>query len=820
MPTLIGVLPLILHISLALFFTGLVILLHTMITRLAYFVASVVFMVYMAYFISNILPLFYPRCPYRTGLTPKLFRLFHSLPPFPLTLLAPPVMFSAGFTPSRFWDRITWIRRVRFSFTTVKKVATWKEAESAASVSTNGLLEGKAIFWLYTSSYNPSAKQIALEGLAGFPPMLDHYKDSWDVDMYQVVSDLRKAAARAVTDGYNESDAARQVDLYTRAAMQMEFMKDMPLPTNHYRFYDMAEGAEELAVSNPNLNALMKCGWFHITFYSAEEFFLATIPGDPGAENLHLPAATWVALLKAAQESIRERSTGFGSDDRLGLTTGFGPDDRLRLTTWMVTILRDTGFFNETLGIPHDIPATTINRPNWAMCLAMIDLVRPRGDINSPIIPSVQDYESAMCAMVELLGWLSEQDSAKVKGISAMLDILLDCLLQSTYDAKDYEYSSKAHPVWSSTNKSAARDTVLSFLQTDWCKTTASSLQSQHTIQLTRKAFQILVQLFLPYQYRKETDVQFESNANVMLARYLDSEYRVLPSISQNAAMISLVTLEMQRQDLSTSEGMVAMDFIPTLHSLSRDPYKYGMRSHVHSSWIAAFGPAAVTTAYLESVSFSEDQDAVQVSLLHGMSYVSQQIQYIHDKPDSLFYLCCILLRELARLEEHTPILHSSSSSLAIDGILSSILKLLRLRPKHPSWVSCLNRLREWDPYVENEELYTETTLSDWWLYQNVTYCGIEDIQHILEIEDDVLDHSDWKEKYTDDPKPRYRVSTDWLLLSQRILPYNQLQLKDLYERELSKREFSGDTMGKGIMRRLLSFNKNVVQKGSSIQEP
>ena len=77
-PTLIGVLPVILHVSLALFFAGLIILLYSLLSSLAYFVAAGI--VYTAYFISNFLPVFFPRSPYRTGLTPMLYHLSISLP--------------------------------------------------------------------------------------------------------------------------------------------------------------------------------------------------------------------------------------------------------------------------------------------------------------------------------------------------------------------------------------------------------------------------------------------------------------------------------------------------------------------------------------------------------------------------------------------------------------------------------------------------------------------------------------------------------------------------------------------------------------------
>jgi len=234
-PELIGILPVILHLSLALFFAGLVILLRSILQNLAIFIAAVVSTVYVAYIVSNILPVIYPRCPYRTALTPKLFKLsswisgLHSLlsflPPNDSQPSAPRSNEEDG-NKQKLWFERWWSKVPTLNISTSKfalKGDLWRDAERKDALNTNGVLEAKAVQWLYTSSYNPTAKRVVLEGLAGSPTNYgNQYRMCWEPDVVsQVGDDLHQVLRRLCSAGPGV-EIDRQLELCVRALSNIQ----------------------------------------------------------------------------------------------------------------------------------------------------------------------------------------------------------------------------------------------------------------------------------------------------------------------------------------------------------------------------------------------------------------------------------------------------------------------------------------------------------------------------------------------------------------------------------------------------------------------
>ncbi len=75
-PMIIGLLPVLLHVSLALFFAGLTIFLFSLGMKVAWLVSIIGAATYMAYVIALILPLIHPYCPYQVPLTLYIYRLY------------------------------------------------------------------------------------------------------------------------------------------------------------------------------------------------------------------------------------------------------------------------------------------------------------------------------------------------------------------------------------------------------------------------------------------------------------------------------------------------------------------------------------------------------------------------------------------------------------------------------------------------------------------------------------------------------------------------------------------------------------------------
>ncbi|KAF8915706.1 hypothetical protein CPB85DRAFT_1217504 [Mucidula mucida] len=65
----IGLLPIIMHISLTLFFVGLILFFVPLQTSLAWAIGVITVIVSVLYLVSNVMPVFLPQCPYQTPLT-------------------------------------------------------------------------------------------------------------------------------------------------------------------------------------------------------------------------------------------------------------------------------------------------------------------------------------------------------------------------------------------------------------------------------------------------------------------------------------------------------------------------------------------------------------------------------------------------------------------------------------------------------------------------------------------------------------------------------------------------------------------------------
>lgn len=78
---IVGLLPTLLHLSLFLFLVGLVILLFSLDYAITTVVLFIAIMAYTAYVVTNLLPVWYPLCPYKTPLSAFAFILIHSWTP-------------------------------------------------------------------------------------------------------------------------------------------------------------------------------------------------------------------------------------------------------------------------------------------------------------------------------------------------------------------------------------------------------------------------------------------------------------------------------------------------------------------------------------------------------------------------------------------------------------------------------------------------------------------------------------------------------------------------------------------------------------------
>lgn len=691
-PTLIGFLPIILHVSLALFFAGLVILLQTMLSDIAYVAAGVVGVVYVAYFIANLLPIFYPRCPYRTTLTPGLYRFYASTSSF-LLHLAPSDEWSCAPT---LWKRrrwVAWLGRLRVSISPSTKQTNWKAAEAIASTQTHGLLEGKAVSFLYTASYSPTAKHVAPEAFASFLPTYHRYRDSWGIDMGSVEAELRRGCEHLCKAG-TSIEAERQLEVLLRALIQIQ---PPSFPPQHYRESYFPRGVEEFVPVNKSssqLDRLRKSGWFRdpASDDTIEDILISIMKPGSGPQ---LPTGTWVALLSAAPRNFGHRKY---------------TQSRLQSITGILNILWEVEFFSSA-PIPEEIPPTTIHQPNHAMCLAMVEFVRPGDELPFLTLPSDSVHRGLLELLYSLGLWACVPSDVDDK--LAALDALLDCLLQLA--------SRKSN--WSHLAKRNANILLYLFVQGGcfhFCVDILSeSLMSRTVI---GKVLALVEQLFLP-DHPYADILLFHKYPHVPIARLALGNYlEQLDSASHgrsgqqwtSATGFRLFCQAMDKRDHSAYKNVIAMDVLPVLYDASSKGYIV----------FATDSAAMFVEHYLGGIPTAHERTS---HLTKIPTYTSEQITYLQE-PDNLYRLCCILLQDGNWEYTHR-----------------IIVRLLSICPRHPSWTVCLNKLRNWTPHAVDRLAHSvqhQRRLKQ-------AHCDVFDMQQILAIEDDRLDFNlEWNGRH------------------------------------------------------------------------
>ncbi|KAJ7592117.1 hypothetical protein C8J56DRAFT_1131606 [Mycena floridula] len=154
-PVIIGLLPLLLHIALLLFFAGLVVFLGPMNQPLAIMVACIAGFSFIVYSVANILPLLFIDCPYKNPLSDYIYFLGQSL----------------RFTYEK---TLRGIRKLGWShhhdhIYSEPRTLSMKHRESACALDNTDILVAKALVWLDTVASNPTVGAIVIQALAGLP---------------------------------------------------------------------------------------------------------------------------------------------------------------------------------------------------------------------------------------------------------------------------------------------------------------------------------------------------------------------------------------------------------------------------------------------------------------------------------------------------------------------------------------------------------------------------------------------------------------------------------------------------------------------------
>ncbi len=173
---IVGLLPVLMHIALAIFFVGLVVFLIPLRVSLSWIVGSISIIVYAAYVITAILPIISPQCPYHTPLSDLIYVTY--------TYLIRQVIPRFGFSLNNISGNT--VSTTTHDAPVPKEVNTLKRLESEAVKAISDDLSVEALHWLFSASSNPTVQSIVIQAIGGLP-MLSKAKveqvfgDAWDV---------------------------------------------------------------------------------------------------------------------------------------------------------------------------------------------------------------------------------------------------------------------------------------------------------------------------------------------------------------------------------------------------------------------------------------------------------------------------------------------------------------------------------------------------------------------------------------------------------------------------------------------------------------
>ncbi|KAF9026227.1 hypothetical protein BDZ89DRAFT_41912 [Hymenopellis radicata] len=225
-PLIIGLLPILMHVALGVFLAGLVIFVCSLSTAMASALGCMTGTGALAYLVSNILPLFYTNCPYKTPLASYSFMI------------------------------VSWVRRQTLALKSCRGAMSsaiprsLKEVERTAVSHKTDELDALAVSWLHNTSSNASVQSIAVQSLGGLPlqsipiiagpdgisaPVSD--PDTWRfLDFVKEKDEARPAVIRAIRAHHRIDQPADRQERFQRAALRFGKFTMLNLKPNIYDF--------------------------------------------------------------------------------------------------------------------------------------------------------------------------------------------------------------------------------------------------------------------------------------------------------------------------------------------------------------------------------------------------------------------------------------------------------------------------------------------------------------------------------------------------------------------------------------------------------
>ncbi len=151
---IIGLLPVLMHLALGIFFIGLVIFLVPLRPGLSWVIGIGTVAAYATYLITIFLPILYPQCPYRTPLSDLVYIPYRYITQYLIPKHIRPLFVEEEFD---------------FYKPDVKGIGSLDDLENEVVQERSGILSAEALHWLFSSSSNPTVHRIVVQSIGGLP---------------------------------------------------------------------------------------------------------------------------------------------------------------------------------------------------------------------------------------------------------------------------------------------------------------------------------------------------------------------------------------------------------------------------------------------------------------------------------------------------------------------------------------------------------------------------------------------------------------------------------------------------------------------------
>ncbi len=235
---IIGLLPVLMSASLCIL-VGRVVFLVPLQASIPSVIGSITFISFAAYFITNLLPIIYPSCPYKTPLSQYIFPLY--------TYISHNSCFTSAISPfSRYWPELF------TPFPEKPPIRALRDAERAAVEDSAYEMEANALSWLFCMSSNPSVQSIVVEAVSVLPlnsvSSLKHYSKG--------ISEMCHTLINGMRDRVEERKLDRLIRTHLRLqSAQIDFILSGMLQVERGRF-SSGVYAELLSIQSSHLEEI------------------------------------------------------------------------------------------------------------------------------------------------------------------------------------------------------------------------------------------------------------------------------------------------------------------------------------------------------------------------------------------------------------------------------------------------------------------------------------------------------------------------------------------------------------------------------------